>query len=202
MDIRIPSMQRLTRLLQQIPYLASRNVHKVAEFLLTMSTDKREAFLAALQGTCAQVELCSECYCWKEKSEGCALCQDATRHKNIICVIESWGDVCAIERSSAYRGVYHVLGGLLSPLDGIGPEDIYLRQLVERVSLIEGRIEIILAFNQTPEGEATGAYVSHMLKSRESVTLSCLARGLPVGSSLEYMDRLTLHKALVERRVY
>lgn len=202
MDIKIPSMQRLTRLLQQIPYLASRNVHKVAEFLLTMSVDKREAFLAALQGTCAQVELCQECYCWKEKSDGCAICQDMTRHKNIICVVECWGDVCAIERSSAYRGVYHVLGGLLSPLDGIGPEDIYIRQLVDRITKIEKGVEIILAFNQTPEGEATGAFIAHMFKGQEGVTLSCLARGLPVGSSLEYMDRLTLHKALVERRVY
>jgi recombination protein RecR len=114
-------------------------------------------------------------------------------------VVETWQELLAIEKTGGYRGVYHVLGGVISPLEGIGPENLTINQLLNRVH--EGATELILAMNQTPEGEATSAFIASKLKGK-SVVISCLARGIPVGSSLEYMDRLTLHKALSERRPF
>jgi recombination protein RecR len=121
------------------------------------------------------------------------------RDQSIICVVETWQEVFAIEKTNGYMGVYHVLGGVISPLDGIGPEDLTIEQLIQRVA--NDNKEIILALNQTPEGEATAALLAQKLK-KSGVAVSCIARGLPVGSSLGTMDRVTIYKALAERRPF
>ena len=131
--------------------------------------------------------------------KACQLCTNPKRDQTVVCVVESWQELLAIEKTGGYLGSYHVLGGVICPLDGIGPENLTIAPLIQRAS--SGIKEIILATNQTPEGEATASFIAHKLQGT-SVTITCLARGIPVGSSLEYMDRLTVYKALSERRPF
>jgi len=143
---------------------------------------------------------CTVCFAWQEVSADCLFCSSKKRNQSLICAVETWQDLIAIEKTGGYTGVYHVLGGAICPLDGIGPEDLTIQRLVKRAEQEEVQ-EIILATNQTPEGEATAAYIAKKAE-HTNVKLSCLARGVPVGSSLEYMDRLTVFKALSERRPF
>lgn len=197
-----PTLTALLKQLQRIPYLASKNIFKVAEYFLKLDENGLRSFCAALEKSKESITQCAICFTWKERDKECIYCSSSKRDKGIICVVESWHDLIAIERTSGYQGVYHVLGGAICPLAGIGPEDLTITQLLERAQLESLACkEIIFAFSQTPEGEATAAYIASKLKSA-SVKISCLARGLPVGSSLEAMDRLTVFKALSERRPF
>ncbi len=157
-----------------------------------------DQFCKVLNDLKNNIEHCPTCCTWKEKTKDCIFCTSPKRDKTIICVVETWRDLVALEKTGGYQGLYHVLGGALCPLDGIGPEDLTIKQLIARVGDCK---ELIFAFNQTPEGEATSSYISSKLKGT-SVKITCLARGLPVGSSLEAMDRLTIYKALSERRPF
>ncbi|MCL5436968.1 MAG: recombination mediator RecR [Candidatus Dependentiae bacterium] len=198
------TLQQLLRQLQRVPYLASKNLYRVAQHFLSLTPEQLDLFCRALKEAQVNLVRCDRCCAWRERTSGCLFCDAPGRDHGIICVVETWYDLTAIERSGAYNGEYHVLGGALSPLDGIGPEDLSVQQLVAR---LDGagtqdagkRREIILAMNQTPEGEATAAFVARALRGME-VAITCLARGMPVGSTLEFMDRLTLNKALSERR--
>lgn len=194
-----PSLLALLRQLQRVPYLASKNLYVVAQYFLDLDSQSAEQFCKTLMSVKQNLEKCIECWSWKEKDKVCSFCMSAKRDKQVICVVESWRDLIALEKTGGYLGMYHVLGGALCPLDGIGPENLTIKQLLERVD--KGCGEIIFAFNQTPEGEATASYIAHKLKGKP-VKISCLARGLPVGSSLEAMDRLTVYKALSERRPF
>jgi len=196
----LPTLAHLLKVLQQVPYLASKNVYKVAAHFLEMKPQQIEQFCATLDATKKRLIKCSICFYWQEIVQKCIFCTSTKRDQSIVCVVESWQEILAIENTRGYAGVYHVLGGVISPLDGIGPEDLTIQSLLDRVAL--GTIkEIILATNQTPEGEATAMYIARGLKNR-SVMISCLARGLPVGSLLDGMDRLTVFKALSERRPF
>ena len=196
----LPSLQQLLKQLQQVPYLASKNIYRVASHFLTMNPAKLEQFCAVLQQAHQNTIRCERCNAWVEKGSACLYCDSPRRSQSLVCVVETWQELMAIERSGGYQGVYHVLGGLISPLDGVGPEDLAIAQLVSRVQ--EHKIEeIILATAQTPEGEATAAYIARQLKDLP-VKVSCLARGMPVGSTLEFMDRLTVYKAMAERRPF
>ena len=128
-------------------------------------------------------------------------CADTRRDHTLVCVVETWQELIAIEKTEGYKGVYHVLGGAICPLEGIGPEDLSIELLAKRVGVDTRIKEIILATNQTPEGEATAAFIARKLRDND-VRVSCLARGIPVGSSLEMMDKLTVYKALSERRPF
>ena len=194
-----PSLLALLRQLQRVPYLASKNLYVVAQHFLDLDVQATEQFCNVLLTLKQQVDKCGDCFSWKEKTRGCSFCLSAKRDKTVICVVETWRDLIALEKTGGYFGLYHVLGGALCPLDGIGPDDLMIKQLVARVD--KGCTEVIFAFNQTPEGEATASYLSIKLKDK-SLKISCLARGLPVGSSLESMDRLTVYKALSERRPF
>lgn len=194
-----PTLLALLRQLQRVPYLASKNLYVVAQHFLDLDEQAIEQFCQALTNLKHTVEKCTECWSWKEKSKGCPFCTAPKRDTGLICVVENWRDLIALEKTGGYLGVYHVLGGALCPLDGIGPDDLTIKQLIARID--KGCTELIFAFNQTPEGEATASYISTKLKGK-SLRISCLARGLPVGSSLEYMDRLTVYKALSERRPF
>jgi recombination protein RecR len=193
-----PSLVALLRQLQRVPYLASKNLYVVAQYFLDLDEQATEQFCRTLTTLKQTLEKCTECWSWKERDKGCCFCTSPKRDKTVICVVESWRDLITIEKTGGYLGMYHVLGGALCPLDGIGPDDLTIKQLLLRT---DGCKELIFAFNQTPEGEATAAYIAHKIKDKP-IKLSCLARGLPVGSSLEAMDRLTVYKALSERRSF
>lgn len=201
MKEQLPRLHELIRLLQQVPYLASRNVYRVAQHFLEMPEERRRKFITSLEDTCRETTRCNICCAWREQSIPCGWCNMPQRDQHIICVVETWHDLCAIERTGHYRGIFHILGGAISPLDGIGPEDLSLDALMKRID--QGNVkELILAMNQTLEGEATTACIVRMLgNKRETVTISCLSRGVPVGSSLDSMDRLTVGKAISERRL-
>lgn len=197
----LPTLQQLLRQLQRVPYLASKNLYRVAQHFLSLPPEQLELFCRALREAQVNLAQCERCCAWRERTAGCLFCDSPKRDHTVICVVETWYDLTAIERSGGYNGEYHVLGGALSPLDGIGPEDLSVEILTERLTdgSANKSIEIILAMNQTPEGEATAVFVARALRGKP-VTVTCLARGMPVGSTLEFMDRLTLNKALSERR--
>lgn len=196
----LPTIAQLLKGLQQVPYLASKNLYRVAEHFLNMDEKKMEQFCAILLQTKQNIIKCAVCFTWCEKDRNCVFCFSNKREQNMICVVESWQELLAIEQTKGYAGVYHVLGGIIYPLEGIGPEDLTIEPLIERVKK-HHTAEVILALSQTPEGEATSAYIANKLKG-EAVRVTCLARGLPVGSSLGTMDRLTVFKALSERRLF
>lgn len=196
----LPTIAQLLKGLQQVPYLASKNLYRVAEYFLTMDQQKMEQFCALLLRTKEQVVACETCFTWREKERSCMFCGSEKRDQKLVCIVESWQELLAIEQTRGYTGVYHVLGGIIYPLEGVGPEDLTIDALVERVEKKQ-ITEIIFALSQTPEGEATSAYIAAKLKQLP-VTVSCLARGLPVGSTLGMMDRLTVFKALSERRPF
>lgn len=195
----LPTLTQLLKHLQQVPYLASKNIYRVASHFLQMDAKKAEQFCNTILEAKRNLLLCDICFAWRERSKECLFCVSSKRDQKMVCVVETWQELLAIEKTSGYNGVYHVLGGVISPLDGIGPENLSIPQLIARVEA--GAQEIIFAMNQTPEGEATAAYIATKLKGKP-VKISCLARGLPVGSSLEAMDRLTVYKALSERRPF
>lgn len=197
---KIPALAQLCKSLQHIPFLASRNLYKVATYFLKSDNERIEKFCTVLLKAKHAIISCPVCCMWQEKNADCVLCSDKKRDPSVVCVVETWQELMAIEKTEGYRGLYHVLGGVICPLEGVGPEDLSINLLQERVQ--QGVIkEIILAMNQTPEGEATSAYIARLLKS-QPVTISCLARGMPVGSILESMDKLTVFKALSERRPF
>ncbi len=196
---KLPTLVQLIRQLQQMPYLASKNIYRVADFLLALEPQRAQQLCQAILDAKSNIIKCEQCCTWKEKNQPCMFCASPKRDASIICVVETWQELMSIEKTGGYQGMYHVLGGAISPLDGIGPEQLSIDVLISRIT--ENTKEIILATNQTPEGEATAAYIANRLK-RFSVSISCLARGIPVGSSLEFMDKLTVYKALSERRPF
>lgn len=201
MDIieKLPTIKRLMRHLQQVPFLASKNMFRVAGHFLKLEKERVDQFCNVLQDVKKNVTACSRCFVWQEHGIGCMFCDDPFRNKEQICVVESWQELLVIERTEGFSGLYHVLGGIISPLDGIGPADLYIDELVGRVN--SDVKEIILAMNQTPEGEATAAFISRKLKDT-GVRVSCLAKGVPIGSNLEFIDRLTMSKALADRKPF
>lgn len=196
----VPSLGQLIKILTQVPCLASKNIYRVASHFLNMDNERLEQFCGVLLHAKARIVRCNVCFFWQEADSKCPICASPKRDQSIVCVVESWHELLSIEKTGGYHGGYHVLGGVICPIEGIGPDDLTIEPLIRRVT--EGSIkELILAMNATPEGEATASYIAHKLKGIE-VHKSCLARGVPVGSSLEYMDRLTLHKAMSERRPF
>jgi recombination protein RecR len=196
---KLPTMAHLLKQLQQLPYVASRHIYRVAHYFLEMEEARLQQFCTSLLEAKKSLIKCSTCCAWKEARGSCLFCGDSQREQQIICVVETWYDLWAIERTAGYRGVYHILGGAICPLEGIGPEELTIDLLVKRAS--SGHDEVILALNQTPEGEATAAFIGRKLE-KLPVKVTCLARGVPIGSTLETLDRLTLHKALSERKLY
>jgi len=197
---RLPTLVQLIKQLQQVPYVASRHIYRIAHFFLEMDEERLRQFCTTLQAAHAKLVKCTECFVWQERDGSCLFCTNPKRSKKILCIVETWYDLWSIERTASYGGVYHVLGGSICPLDGVGPEDLTIKALADRVR--GGAFdEVILALNQTPEGEATASYIAKKLEALP-VKITCLARGIPVGSTLEMLDRLTVHKALNERRLF
>jgi recombination protein RecR len=195
----LPTLVQLIRHLQQVPYLASKDIYRVVDYMVALEPYKVEQLCKAILDAKNNIIKCAECCSWQEKSKSCTYCTSPKRDRSIICVVETWQELLSIEKTAGYNGVYHVLGGVISPLDGVGPEDLTINHLIQRIN--ETTKEVILATNQTPEGEATAAFIASKLK-KHHITLTCLARGIPVGSSLKYVDKITVYKALSERRPF
>src|SRR5487761_248659 len=190
-------LDRLIQLLAKLPGLGPRSARRAALFLLKRRESLMEPLAAALTETAAKVKPCGRCGNL-DTADPCALCRDLRRDQQLICVVEDVVDLWAIERSAAYNGLYHVLGGTLSALDGVGPEDLRIEPLVKRVAESKTR-EVILALNATVEGQTTAHYVMDRLAAT-GVHVSRLAHGVPVGGELDYLDEGTLSAALAARK--
>ena len=191
-----PAVENLVSQLTRLPGVGQRTAQRLAFHLLRVSKDEAGALSAAIAEVKERVRFCRECGNLTEE-ETCQICRDERRDHTIVCVVEQPADLISVERTHEYRGLYHVLGGALSPLDGVEPRDLRIEQLLERVG--DGVVEeVVLATNPTMTGEATAAYLADRLRERVSVTR--LASGLPVGGDLEYADEVTLGRALAGRR--
>ena len=183
--------------LAKLPGIGRKTALRLTYHLLKQPAEQSRRLAEALVSLGERVHPCARCFNLTE-FELCAICVDPRRDATLICVVEEASDISAIERSGEFRGLYHVLGGRLSPLDGIGPENLHIEDLVRRVSTDQIR-EVILATNPSLEGEATALYVQRQLAARP-ITVSRIARGLPVGGDLEYADGVTIAQALAARR--
>ena len=187
----------LTSELARLPGIGRKTALRLTYHLLKQPPEQSRRLAAALQTLSEKVRPCARCFNLTEE-ELCSICRDPRRDPALICVVEDAADIGAIERAGEFRGQYHVLGGRLSPLDGITPDDLTIRQLVDRVEQGEVR-EVILATNPSLEGEATALYVQRQL-APQRLSVTRIARGLPVGGDLEYADGVTIAQALSARR--
>ena len=186
-----------------LPGVGSRSALRLALHLLGQPAENIHQFTAAINRLADDVHYCSQCQMIAD-SDTCAICADRTRDSRTICVVESVRDVMSIEATGQYRGVYHVLGGIISPIDGIGPSDIRIKELVDRIRTMEqmiSSIEIILALSGDVEGETTSLYIYRQIEGL-GVKVSTLARGLGFGDDLEYADSLTLGRSLLARQPF
>lgn len=191
------ALQTLIQALRKLPGVGEKSASRMAFHLLQRDREGAQVLSRALQQAVNEVRHCRQCHTFTE-AEVCPTCLDPTRDPTKLCVIETPADQSAIERTLAYKGLYFVLMGRLSPLDGLGPRDIGLHQLLERAT--NGQVqEVILATNFTAEGEATAHVIQEALRAR-GLRITRLARGVPVGSELEYVDLGTIAHALVDRR--
>ena len=191
-----PSVENLVAQLTRLPGIGQRTAQRLAFHILQRPAGEALALASALTEVKERVRFCRECGNLTEE-ETCAICLDSRRDQTTICVVEQPVDVVSLERTHEYRGLYHVLGGALSPIDGVDPGDLRIDELIHRVEA-NGIREVVLATNPTMTGEATAAYLADRLRDRVRVTR--LASGLPVGGDLEYADEVTLGRALSGRR--
>lgn len=190
-------IDRLIHEMAKLPGIGERTATRLAFFILREPGEYARALSQALLDVKDKVRLCSECQNLTE-SDPCGMCSDPKRDKDSICVVEEPSNVLAVERTHAFRGSYHILHGALSPLDGIGPDDIKLSELLRRIEKYKVG-EIIVATNANVEGEATALYITKLVKP-SGIKVTRLASGIPVGGNLEYIDASTLSKAFEERR--
>lgn len=196
-----PSVTRLVDALAQLPGIGPKSASRIAFYLLRAPVEESAALSDALRDLKARTKLCSTCFNITE-SDPCEICADEQRDQGVICVVEEPLDVAAVERSRGFGGVYHVLHGVISPMNGVGPDDLRIKELLARVAGGRGGVpvrEVILALNPTLEGENTSAFIHRKLAPLR-VSVSRLARGLPVGGDLEYADEITLSRALEGRQ--
>ena len=191
-----PAVENLVAQLTRLPGIGSRTAQRLAFHLLRAPKDEAGALAGAIQDVKERVRFCLECGNLTE-DEVCQICRDERRDRTVICVVEQPVDLFSLERTHEYRGLYHVLGGALSPIDGVEPSHLRIDELVQRVER-NGVAEVVLAMNPNMTGEATAVYLADRLRGRVRVTR--LASGLPVGGDLEYADEVTLGRALSGRR--
>ena len=189
------SVERLVEEFAQLPGIGKKTAQRLALFVLKLPREKAVSFAQALVDIKDKVRYCSVCSNITE-SDPCFICSSAKRNRRVICVVEEPNDVMAIEKTNEFNGLYHVLGGALSPLDNVGPEDLKVKELLARIS--DEIDEIILAMNPNVEGETTTIYLSRLLKPL-NVNVTRIARGLPIGGDLEFADEATLSRALEGR---
>lgn len=181
----------------RLPGIGMKTAQRLAYYVTSMSDDEVKAFSEALINAKQKVRCCSVCQNLTD-AEVCPICSDNKRDRTVICVVEGPKDVTAIERTGEYKGLYHVLHGLISPIDGVTPDKLRIKELISRIQSDTGITEVIMATNPTVEGDATAMYISRLLKPA-GIKVTRLAFGLPVGGILEYADEITLFKAIENR---
>lgn len=192
-----PSIEKLIEAFEKLPSIGNKTAARLAFHMLDASEEETNEFIGAIVNAKKNLKYCSQCYNIAD-TDPCPICSNPNRDHSLICVVEDVRDVVAMERTHEFKGVYHVLHGSISPMNGIGPDDIKIKELLAR--LMEGQVkEIILATNPRVEGEATAMYISKLVKPL-GIKATRIAHGIPVGGDLEYTDEVTLSKALEGRR--
>jgi recombination protein RecR len=192
----VDSLEKLIEEFSDFPGIGKKTAQRMAFFVLKQRKEESEALAQAILDVKSRVRYCTICFNITE-DDPCAICQDVKKDRSTICVVEEANDVVALEKINQYKGLYHVLGGVLSPLDGIGPEDLKVKELLSRLKDKQIK-EVILATNPSTEGEATAIYLSKLIKPL-GMKVTRIARGLPAGGELEYADQTTLANALEGR---
>ena len=192
-----PSIEKLIESFERLPSIGHKTAARLAFHVLDWNEQETNAFISSIVTAKKNLKYCSKCYNITD-NDPCPICSNTKRDQSTICVVEDVRDVAAMERTHEYRGVYHVLHGSISPMNGVGPDDIKIKELLSR--LMEGNVkEVILATNPRVEGEATAMYISKLIKPM-GINATRIAHGIPVGGDLEYTDEITLTKALEGRR--
>jgi len=182
--------------LSKLPGIGRKTALRLSLFILRQSNEDVENLVKAISNLKTQLKFCNECFNLAT-DELCSICIDSNRDRKTICVVEDINDVIAIEKTNEFKGLYHVLGGVLSPLEGIGPNELKIKELISRIEKIYP-IEIILALNPSTEGEATSLYIANILRDK-NLKVTRIARGIPIGSDLEFVDEATVVRALEGR---
>ena len=192
-----PSLARLIQELNKLPGIGPKSAQRLAYYIIRLPEDEAYALADAVSGVKQNIIFCQQCQNLADTSP-CSICADHRRNRQVLCVVEEPLDVLAVERTRSYRGLYHVLHGVISPINGVGPDQLRLKELLSRLT-DEEVSELVIATNATLEGEATAMYIRRHLP-RDGIKVTHLARGLPVGGSLEYTDEMTLSRAFQGRQ--
>lgn len=191
-----PSIEKLVESFEKLPSIGHKTAQRLAFYMLDLSNEEVKEFVDSITNAKKNLKYCSKCFNISD-TEPCSICGNLKRDASIICVVEDVRDVVAMERTHEFNGIYHVLHGSISPMSGVGPDDIKIKELLAR--LMDGTVkEIILATNPRVEGEATAMYISKLVKPL-GIKVTRIARGIPIGGDLEYTDEVTLTKALEGR---
>ena len=197
MSMYSPSIEKLIQSFEKLPSIGNKTAARLAFYMLNASEEETNEFVSSIINAKKNLKYCSKCYNISD-TDPCPICGNPKRDPSVICVVEDVRDIIAMERTHEFKGVYHVLHGSISPMNGIGPDDIKIKELLAR--LMDGTIkEVILATNPRVEGEATAMYLSKLIKPL-GIKVTRIAHGIPVGGDLEYTDEITLTKALEGRR--
>ena len=196
MSLYAPSIEKLIESFEKLPSIGHKTAQRLAFYMLDLSNDEVKEFTDSIINAKKNLKFCSKCFNISD-TEPCNICSNPKRDESMICVVEDVRDVLAMERTHEFNGVYHVLHGSISPMNGVGPDDIKIKELLSRIMGGEVK-EIILATNPRVEGEATSRYISKLVKPL-GVKVTRIARGIPIGGDLEYTDEVTLSKALEGR---
>ena len=192
-----PSIEKLIEAFEKLPSIGNKTAARLAFYILNASEEETNEFVSSIVNAKKNLKYCSKCYNISD-TDPCTICGNPKRDQTSICVVEDVRDIIAMERTHEFKGVYHVLHGSISPMNGIGPDDIKIKELLAR--LMDGSVkEVILATNPRVEGEATAMYLSKLIKPL-GIKVTRIAHGIPVGGDLEYTDEITLTKALEGRR--
>lgn len=196
MEFTVTPLEELVEHFESLPGIGKKTAQRLAFFVLNQDNEYGESFAKAIINAQQKIKRCHICQNLTD-TDTCQICSDTKRDQSVICVVEDTKDLMAFERTGEYNGLYHVLGGLISPMDGVGVEQLFIGELLKRVT--DGEVkEVIMATNPTLEGEATAMYISKLLKPFQ-IKVTRLAYGIPVGGNLEYADEVTLFKALENR---
>ena len=196
----IAPIQRLIEEFRRLPGVGAKTAARYAFAVLNLTEDEAAGFADAINGIKHDVHRCPVCFGLSSSPEECDICKSENRDRSVICVVEQPKDVMVMEKVRGYRGLYHVLGGVLSPIDNVTPDDLTINELMARVE--SGEVsEIIIATNPTPHGDTTATYLARILESYD-VSVSRLAYGIPVGGDIEYADEITLYRAMEGRRYF
>ena len=197
------AIQNLIESFEKLPGVGPKTAQRLTFYLLHVPQEELDRFANSLTKLKTSTSICSNCFMIDDQNP-CSICSDTKRDTSVICVVEQPLDVLALEKGGSYKGIYHVLHGQINPLENIGPDEIYIPQLMAKLKKADGKIkELILATNPTMEGESTAMYISKQIKNQNlGVKISRIGRGLPVGADLEYADDITLQRAMEGRSEY